>query len=395
MSSKQDSQFKRWIEIFVVTLRLGLTSFGGPIAHLGYFHEEYVQKRKWLDEKSYLDLVALSQFLPGPASSQTGIGIGVMRGGVVGGIVAFLGFSLPSVIALMAFASLLTTFGIEDSVAIRGLQIVAVAVVAKAVLGMAEKSTPTLMTKLIALFGLLITLLWQTAYAQIIVILLAGLIGFIIFKESDQQTHLSTSEFPISYRVGYICLTLFFSLLIILPIISSMVNLPWLTLFDSFYRSGSLVYGGGHVVLPLLEQEIVTAGWMTQQEFLTGFGATQAVPGPMFTFSAYIGTIINGWLIGFLSFLAIFLPAILLIIGVLPFWESLRNKPQIKSALIGVNASVVGILISALYSPIWTNAVQTTTDFALVAILFSMLSFLKLPSWSVVIAGIVGGLILF
>lgn len=395
MSGKQDNQFKRWIEIFVVTLRLGLTSFGGPIAHLGYFHEEYVQRRKWLDEKSYLDLVALSQFLPGPASSQTGIGIGVMRGGVIGGIVAFLGFSLPSAIALITFATLLTTFGVEDSAAIRGLQVVAVAVVAKAVLGMAEKSTPTLRTKLIALFGLLITLLWQTPYAQIVVILLAGLVGFILFKETNQQTDLSTSEFPISHRVGYICLTLFFSLLILLPILSSMIDLPWLTLFDSFYRSGSLVFGGGHVVLPLLEQEIVTAGWMTQQEFLTGFGATQAVPGPLFTFVAYIGTIINGWLSGFLSFLAIFLPAILLIIGVLPFWESLRNKPQIKGALIGVNASVVGILISALYSPIWTNAVQTTTDFALVAILFSMLAFLKLPSWSVVIAGIIGGLILF
>ena len=229
----------------------------------------------------------------------------------------------------------------------------------------------------------------------IVVILLAGLVGFILFKETNQQTDLSTSEFPISHRVGYICLTLFFSLLILLPILSRIIDLQWLTLFDSFYRSGSLVYGGGHVVLPLLEQEIVTAGWMTQQEFLTGFGATQAVPGPLFTFVAYIGTIINGWLSGFLSFLAIFLPAILLIIGVLPFWESLRNKPQIKGALIGVNASVVGILISALYSPIWTNAVQTTTDFALVAILFSMLAFLKLPSWSVVIAGIIGGLILF
>ncbi|GAA4080888.1 chromate efflux transporter [Amphibacillus indicireducens] len=395
MGNKRDSQLKRWIEIFIVTLRLGLTSFGGPIAHLGYFHEEYVERRKWLDEKSYLDLVALSQFLPGPASSQTGIGIGVMRGGVVGGIIAFLGFSLPSAIALMIFATFLTTFGIEDSAAIKGLQVVAVAVVAKAVLGMAEKSTPNLRTKLIALFALLVTLLWQTAYAQIIAILLAGVVGLILFKATDKQTNQSTSEFPISHRVGYICLTLFFGFLMGLPILSGMVDLPWLTLFDSFYRSGSLVFGGGHVVLPLLEQEIVTAGWLTQQEFLTGFGATQAVPGPLFTFVAYIGAIINGWLGGFLSFLAIYLPAILLIIGVLPFWEALRNKPKIKGALIGVNASVVGILISALYTPIWTNAVQTTTDFALVAILFSMLAFLKLPSWSVVIAGIIGGLILF
>ncbi|BAM46374.1 chromate efflux transporter [Amphibacillus xylanus] len=395
MNSKRDHQFKRWIEIFVVTLRLGLTSFGGPIAHLGYFHEEYVQRRKWLDEQSYLDLVALSQFLPGPASSQTGIGIGVMRGGIVGGIVAFLGFSLPSVIALMIFASLLTTFGLEDSVAIRGLQIVAVAVVSKAVLSMAKKSTTTLSTKLIALFALLITLLWQTAYAQIIAILLAGIIGLFLFKNNTQEKNLSSSNFPISHRMGYICLTLFFSLLVLLPILSRTFDLSWLTLFDSFYRSGSLVFGGGHVVLPLLEQEIVTAGWMSQQEFLTGFGATQAVPGPLFTFVAYIGTIINGWIGGFLSFLAIYLPAILLIIGVLPFWEVLRNKSQVKGALIGVNASVVGILISALYTPIWTNAVQTNVDFALVAILFSMLVFLKIPSWSAVIVGIIGGLILF
>ena len=239
----------------------------------------------------------------------------------------------------------------------------------------------------------MITLLWQTAYAQIIAILLAGIIGLFLFKNNTQEKNLSSSIFP--FLIVWDTFLTFFSLLVLLPILSRTFDLSWLTLFDSFYRSGSFVFGGGHVVLPLLEQEIVTAGWMSQQEFLTGFGATQAVPGPLFTFVAYIGTIINGWIGGFLSFLAIYLPAILLIIGVLPFWEVLRNKSQVKGALIGVNASVVGILISALYTPIWTNAVQTNVDFALVAILFSMLVFLKMPSWSAVIVGIIGGLILF
>ncbi|RHW30017.1 chromate transporter [Oceanobacillus profundus] len=387
-------KLKTWFEILIVSTRLGLTSFGGPIAHLGYFHEEYIRRRKWMDEKSYADLVALCQFLPGPASSQVGIGIGVMRGGVIGGIISFLGFTLPSVIALIIFASLLHTFGIEDAGWINGLKIVAVVVVAHAVLGMAKNLTPDLKRKTIALFTLVVTLLWQTAYTQIGAILLAAVVGFLLFKQQTNMEEKAVSNFHISRRFGYICLSLFFGLLILLPILRNITSIEWIALFDSFYRSGSLVFGGGHVVLPLLEQEFVPAGWLNEQEFLAGYGAAQAVPGPLFTFAAYIGAVINGWQGGLFATFAIFLPAFLLILGTLPFWDALRRNPKIKAALIGVNASVVGILIAALYNPIWTSAIHAPIDFALAAILFSMLVYWKLPPWVVVLSGAIGGLFL-
>ncbi|MFD1851318.1 chromate transporter [Oceanobacillus bengalensis] len=388
-------KLKTLLEILVVSTRLGLTSFGGPIAHLGYFHEEYVRRRKWMDEKSYADLVALCQFLPGPASSQVGIGIGVIRGGVLGGIISFIGFTLPSVIALIIFASVLHTFNMEEAGWINGLKIVAVVVVAHAILGMAQKLTPDIKRKTIALFALVITLLWQTAYSQIGVILLAGVVGFVMYREQTLKEEKSNvARFPISRRFGYIVLSLFFGLLILLPILSNLTSLDWIALFDSFYRSGALVFGGGHVVLPLLEQEFVPTGWLTEQEFLAGYGAAQAVPGPLFTFAAYIGTVINGWQGGLFATFAIFLPAFLLILGTLPFWDSLRSNPKIKGALMGVNASVVGILISAFYQPIWISSIFTAVDFALAAILFSMLVFWKLPPWVVVLAGAVGGIVI-
>ena len=387
-------KLKTWFEILIVSTRLGLTSFGGPIAHLGYFHEEYIRRRKWMDEKSYADLVALCQFLPGPASSQVGIGIGVMRGGVIGGIISFLGFTLPSVIALIIFASLLHTFGIEDAGWINGLKIVAVVVVAHAVLGMAKNLTPDLKRKTIALFTLVVTLLWQTAYTQIGAILLAAVVGFLLFKQQTNMEEKAVSNFHISRRFGYICLSLFFGLLILLPILRNITSIEWIALFDSFYRAGSLVFGGGHVVLPLLEQEFVPTGWLSEQEFLAGYGAAQAVPGPLFTFAAYIGAVINGWQGGLFATFAIFLPAFLLILGTLPFWDALRRNPKIKAALIGVNASVVGILIAALYNPIWTSAIHAPIDFALAAILFSMLVYWKLPPWVVVLSGAIGGLFL-
>ncbi|WP_373894217.1 chromate efflux transporter [Virgibacillus sp. CBA3643] len=382
------------MEILIVSTRLGLTSFGGPIAHLGYFHEEYIRRRKWMDEKGYADLVALCQFLPGPASSQVGIGIGIMRGGIVGGIISFLGFTLPSVIALIIFASLLHTFNIADAGWINGLKIVAVVVVAHAVLGMAKKLTPDLQRKTIALFALIVTLLWQTAYTQIGVILMAGIVGFLVYRQQTKQEEQAISHFPISRRIGYISLTLFFGLLIFLPILRNLTSIEWVALFDSFYRSGSLVFGGGHVVLPLLEQEFVPAGWLSEQEFLAGYGAAQAVPGPLFTFAAYIGAVINGWQGGLFATFAIFLPAFLLILGTLPFWDALRSNPKIKGALIGVNASVVGILIAALYNPIWTSSIHEPIDFALAAILFSMLVYWKLPPWVIVVTGALGGLLI-
>lgn len=387
--------FKNWLEILIVSTRLGLSSFGGPTAHLGYFHEEYVRRKKWMDEKSYADLVALSQFLPGPSSSQVGIGIGIKHGGIIGGIISFLGFTLPSVVVLIIFATFLHSLGVEDAGWLNGLKIVAVAIVAHAILGMAKNLTPDLQTKAIALFALLVTLLWQTTYTQVGVILLAGVIGFLLYRNQTASEEEKTVHFKISHRVGYICVTLFFGLLIALPVLRSITTIEWIALFDSFYRAGALVFGGGHVVLPLLEQEFVPTGWLTEQEFIAGYGATQAVPGPLFTFAAYIGAVIDGWRGGLFATFAIFLPAFLLILGALPFWDTLRSSSKIKSALIGVNAAVVGILLSALYSPIWTSSIDSSFDFALAALLFSMLAYWKLPPWTVVLTGaIIGALIL-
>jgi chromate transporter len=393
-NTKKKNRLQLLLEILLVSTRLGFTSFGGPIAHLGYFHDEYIRRKKWMDEKSYADLVALCQFLPGPASSQVGIGIGVMRAGVLGGIVSFIGFTLPSVIALIIFALLLHNFGFEGASWIHGLKIVAVAVVAHAILGMAKNLTPDVQRKTIALGAIVLTLLWQTSHTQVGVILLAGFVGYISYRQQSIDDQSSGAHFPISRRFGFICLSLFFGLLILLPILREVTALNWVAMFDSFYRSGSLVFGGGHVVLPLLEREFVSAGWLSEEEFLAGYGAAQAVPGPLFTFAAYIGAVINGWQGGLLATAAIFLPAFLLILGTLPFWDTLRRNSKVKGALMGVNAAVVGILIAALYHPIWTSSILSTTDFAFAAVLFSMLVFWKLPPWIIVVTGALGGFLI-
>lgn len=343
-----------------------------------------------MDEKNYADLVALCQFLPGPASSQVGIGIGVMRAGIIGGILAFIGFTLPSVIALVLFAMILQGFDIGTAGWIHGLKIVAVAVVAHAVLGMAQKLTPDKRRKAIALFALVATLLWQTAFTQIGVILLAAFAGYLIYKE-QVETDDSVMRFPVSRRFAAVCLSLFFGLLILLPMLRELTSSSWISMFDSFYRSGSLVFGGGHVVLPLLEREFVPTGWLSEEAFLAGYGAAQAVPGPLFTFAAYLGAVINGWQGGLLATAAIFLPAFLLILGTLPFWDTLRRNPKVKGALMGVNAAVVGILISAFYQPIWTSSILAPVDFAFAAVLFSLLVYWKLPPWIIVAAGAAGG----
>lgn len=391
--SRKKSYFKSLFEILLVSTRLGLTSFGGPIAHLGYFHNEYIRRRKWMDEKRYADLVALCQLLPGPASSQVGIGIGVMRAGVLGGIVSFLGFTLPSVIALIIFA--LMVHGLKiDAGWIHGLKIVAVAVVAHAILGMAQKLTPDLKRKALALFALIVTLLWQTAFTQVGVIVISAIIGFILYKQHTEHHDDKRVYFPISRGLAVICLSLFFGLLILLPILREVTSLSWIAMFDSFYRSGSLVFGGGHVVLPLLEREFVPTGWLSEEAFLAGYGAAQAVPGPLFTFAAYLGAVMDGWQGGLLATVAIFLPAFLLILGTLPFWDFLRRSPKIKGALMGVNAAVVGILISAFYHPIWTSSILAPTDFAFAAILFSMLVYWKLSPWIIVVTGAIGCLLM-
>ncbi|MFD2115811.1 chromate efflux transporter [Paenibacillus yanchengensis] len=382
--------FKQLLEILIVSTRLGLTSFGGPVAHLGYFHNEYVHRKKWMDEKSFVDLVALCQFLPGPASSQVGIGIGVMRAGVLGGIVSFIGFTLPSVIALIIFALLLQGLGIDQAGWIHGLKIVAVAVVAHAIIGMARNLTPDLNRKTLALFALVFTLCWQTAVSQVAVIIISGIIGFILYKQHTESDD-SRIHFPISRGFALICLSLFFGLLFLLPILREATSLSWIAMFDSFYRSGSIVFGGGHVVLPLLEREFVPTGWLSEEAFIAGYGAAQAVPGPLFTFAAYLGAVMEGWQGGVLATIAIFLPAFLLILGTLPFWDSLRRNPKIKVVLMGVNAAVVGILISAFYQPIWTSSILAPIDFAFAAILFSMLVYWKLPPWIIVVTGAIGG----
>lgn len=382
--------FKSLLEILIVSTRLGFTSFGGPIAHLGYFHDEYIHRRKWIDEKSYADLVALCQFLPGPASSQVGIGIGVMRARVLGGIVSFLGFTLPSVFALIIFALVLQGMDVSNAGWIHGLKIVAVAVVAHAILGMAKNLTPDLKRKSIALFALVVTLLWQTVFTQVGIILLSAFIGFLIYRQQKDESEGRVS-FPITRGFAIGCLVLFFCLLILLPILREVTSNYWIAMFDSFYRSGSLVFGGGHVVLPLLEREFVPTGWLSEEAFLAGYGAAQAVPGPLFTFAAYLGAVMNGWAGGILATVAIFLPSFLLILGTLPFWDSLRRNPKVKGALMGANAAVVGILISAFYQPIWTSSILTPIDFAFAAILFSMLVFWKLPPWIIVVTGAIGG----
>ncbi|MEY8559792.1 chromate transporter [Jeotgalicoccus halotolerans] len=381
------------LEIFLVSTRLGLTSFGGPTAHLGYFHAEYVERKKWMSEKSYADLVALSQFLPGPASSQVGIGVGVMRGGVLGGLTSFIGFTLPSVIVLMIFASLMTTFDISEAGWIHGLKIVAVVIVLHAIMGMSKNLTPDIERKVIALFALVATLLFQSVFTQVGVILIAAVIGFILFKDYKDDGQKSAS-FPIKKSFSAACLVLFFVLLFALPAFRELTGSYWVAVVDSFYRAGALVFGGGHVVLPLLEQELVPMGWITEESFLAGYGATQAVPGPLFTFAAYLGTVMNGWIGGLVATAAIFLPAFLLILGALPFWDLLRNNEKVKGAVMGVNAAVIGILISALYTPIWTSSILEPVHFALAAILFVMLVYFKLPAWVIVVTGAIGGMLI-
>lgn len=386
-----------WLELWtllLVTLRLGLLSFGGPTAHLAYFHEEYVRRKKWLSEKDYAELVALSQFLPGPASSQVGMAIGIIRAGIVGGIVSFIGFTLPSVVVLIAFAIYVQTSQNWNMGWIQGLKLVAVAVVAHAIIGMAQKLVPDLTRKMLALCALAITLLWTSIWSQIIVIIVIGCYGYLFIRQpiAEQREPL---RILVSKRVGIICLFLFVLLLFGLPIASSLFHFTWLALFDSFYRAGALVFGGGHVVLPLLQSEFVGSGLLNTDQFLAGYGLTQAVPGPLFTFASYIGTVMMGWQGGLMATIAIFLPAFLLIAGALPFWQALRKHERSNGALMAINAAVVGILIATLYNPIWISTVKGSIDFVIVAILYSLLAYWKLPPWIIVLIGLITGILLW
>ena len=389
----KESKFKNQLEIFWVATKLGLTSFGGPQAHLGYFHEEYVKKRKWLDEKSYADLMALAQFLPGPSSSQVGIGVGSARGGILGGMMAFLGFTWPSALILALFAIFAQGLDASAHTWLNGLRIVSLAVVLHAALGMATKLTPNNKTKAIALGALVTMLIWHTRITQVTILIVAGIIGLIFFK-TPLHVEGKNTAFKVSKTFGATCLALFFILLLVIPVITRQADNHWLRLFDPIFRSGALVFGGGHVVLPLLEAEFVPTGLLDGDVFLAGFGLTQAMPGPLFTFASYIGAVMHGMFGALVGIVGIFLPGVLLLYGCLPFWDSLRRNALIKRALIGLNAAVVGTLLAAFYQPIWTNSIFEPIDFALFAVLFGMLAYWKLPPWMVVIAGAGGGLLI-
>ena len=384
-----------FLEVLWVSLRLGLTSFGGPIAHLGYFHEEYVKRRKWIDEQSYADLVALCQFLPGPASSQVSIAIGIARARLLGGVAAWLGFTMPSALALIAFAFGVGAFaGAADAGWLHGLKVVAVAVVAQAVWGMARSLCPDRERATIAIAAALVTLAWPTAAGQLSSIAVGGIAGAILFPGTASSSH-STMRFPVSKKTAITAWTIFFALLLGLPLLRQITAGHALEVFDSFFRVGSLVFGGGHVVLPLLQTEVVGPGWVTNEQFVAGYGATQAVPGPLFTFAAYLGAAMssepNGWTGAMLALGAIFLPSFLLVAGALPFWDTLRSVPIFQAALKGINAAVVGLLLSALYHPVWTSAIYSPADFGLALAAFALLMFWKCPPWLVVVTTAIGG----
>jgi chromate transporter len=385
-----------WLQILIASFQLGLTSFGGPVAHLGYFHDKYVKRKQWIDEQSYADLVALCQFLPGPASSKVGIGIGFMRGGVLGAIMAWIGFTLPSAVALALFAYLSQGFDAGSTGWLHGLKLAAVAIVIQAVWGMGKSLAPDRGRATIAIVTAAVSLLAPSTYTQVLLILGSAVVGLLLYKQSSPAVTGSPSPLTsTSYKkLAICCLIAFFVLLFALPLLRSIYPNIWLAMFDSFYRTGALVFGGGHVVLPLLEQEIVPTGWLSKEQFLAGYGAAQAIPGPLFTFASYLGFMINGWLGAAVATLSIFLPAFLLVMGALPFWNRLRSHPHTRGALMAINAAVVGILLAALYDPVWVSTVKTPADFVLALVLYGALIFWRLPPWCVVVFSILGGMLL-
>ncbi len=365
------------LEVFITFLRLGLTSFGGPIAHLGYFHRELIERRKWINESEYAQLLALCQFIPGPASSQLGFVLGLLRGGWVGAIAAFVAFTLPSALLLFAFAALLPQIsGTVGNAAIHGLKLVALAVVAHGVLGMSRQLCPDPPRATIATIAAVLILISGHAWVQLLVVVLGGIAGLAVCR-NVQPIADSGLQIRFGSTLGWSLLAVFALLLIGLPIVAQEGS-SLLQIFEAFYRAGALVFGGGHVVLPLLEESVVNPGWVSQDEFLAGYGAAQAVPGPMFTLAAYLGTRLPGSDGGVLgasvALTAIFLPGFLLVTGVLPLWRSIMSRPTAAHAIAGVNAAVVGLLGAALYNPVWTSAVQGSIDIAIALVGFTLLA---------------------
>jgi chromate transporter len=386
------------LEVLRVFAKLGVSSFGGPIAHIGYFREEFVVRRRWIDEPAFADLVALCQFLPGPASSQVGFSIGLMRGGYLGGLAAWTAFTLPSAILLLLFAyGAKFLQGPIGTGLLHGLKLVAVAIVAQAVWGMARTLCPDRERASIATVVAVIILFSSSSLAQIGAIALGGVAGLWLCRGAPpvakDDGHLSM---PVSRSVGLLALAAFFLLLGALPLLNGAIHAQGLALFDAFYRSGALVFGGGHVVLPLLREATVTPGWVSDDTFLAGYGAAQAVPGPLFTFSAYLGAVMksppNGIAGAAISLMAIFLPGILVLLGALPFWETFRRRANAQAIMRGVNAAVVGLLGAALYNPVWTSAVKTPGDFALALVGFVLLAVWQAPPLVVVAISALGGI---
>jgi chromate transporter len=388
------------VEVLLAFGKLGVSCFGGPIAHIGYFREEFVAQRRWLDEHAYADLVALCQFLPGPASSQVGFSIGLMRGGYLGGLAAWTAFTLPSAILLLLFAYGANALqGPIGTGLLHGLKLVAVAIVAQAVWGMARTLAPDRERASIAVVAALIILFSSASVAQMGAIALGGVAGLWLCRAalpaSTGEGHMSI---PVSRPVGFLCLAAFFLLLFGLPLLLTWSNSQGVALFDAFYRSGALVFGGGHVVLPLLREATVTRGWVSDDVFLAGYGAAQAVPGPLFTFAAYLGAVMkplpHGVAGATISLIAIFLPGILVLMGALPFWETFRRHARAQAVMRGVNAAVVGLLGAALYNPVWTSSVKGPGDFGIALVGFVLLTVWQTPPLIVVAVSALGGIAL-
>ncbi|WP_455288745.1 chromate efflux transporter [Cupriavidus necator] len=383
------------LAVFLVFLRLGLTSFGGPVAHLAYFREELVRRRRWISESAYADVVALCQCLPGPASSQTGIALGLARAGYAGALAAWIGFTLPSALGMILFALGVSHYGMTAAPGVlHGLKLVAVAVVAQAVWGMARSLCIGPVRIAIMLVAAAAVLALPGPWTQVVVMAVAAVAGIALLRPALAGAH-EPLGLPVTHRAGALALIVFALLLAGLPLLAQAIAEPGMRMFDAFYRAGALVFGGGHVVLPLLDAEVVAPGWVGKETFLAGYGAAQAMPGPLFTFAAFLGASMKmpptGFAGGLLCTLAIFLPGALLVVGALPFWESLRRSRRAQAALAGVNAGVVGLLLAALWDPVWTSAVQGPLDIVLVALALLALMVWKLPPWLVVVASGVAG----
>lgn len=394
----KDKQTGSPLEVFLAFLKLGVTCFGGPIAHIGYFRDEFVQRRAWLDEQAFVDIVALCQFLPGPASSQVGFSIGLMRAGYLGGLAAWVGFTLPSAVILVLFAYGASALGGPIGTGLlHGLKLVAVAIVAQAVWGMARTLCPDRERASIAVIAALVILFSNSPAAQIGAIALSGVAGLWLCRAAPLPSagHIAV---PVSGTVGFMALTAFFLLLAGLPILRGLGISQGIALFEAFYRSGALVFGGGHVVLPLLRGAFVTPGWVSDDTFLAGYGAAQAVPGPLFTFAAYLGTVVStsphGLAGAALGLFGIFLPGILILMGTLPFWDMFRKRAGAQAMMRGVNAAVVGLLGAALYNPVWTTSVKTPGDFGIALVGFVLLTVWRASPLIVVIMSALGGVVL-